>query len=109
MKIDKRDWLFIALVATVLSVVFIASNMARWTGKKPTKSVPNNPIHHPVYQEAYKNAPAPDASLFKKTFFRPAKKDAEQLCEPCHQQYDIKLPPNHPPKHRCLFCHKLEK
>ena len=46
---------------------------------------------------------------FKKAFFRPAKKDAEQLCEPCHQQYGIKLPPNHPPKYRCLFCHKLVK
>jgi hypothetical protein len=103
MKIEKRDWLFIALIVVVVGI-FIAIS-----GKEKTTPVPNNPIHNPVYQEAYKNAPGPDASIFKKAFFRPAKKDAEQLCEPCHQQYGVELPPNHPPKHRCLFCHKLVK
>lgn len=101
MKIEKRDWLFIALVAVVL-ITFITIS-----GKEKTKPVPNNPIHNTVYQEAFKNAPGQNASIFRKAFFRPAKKDAEQLCEPCHQQYGVKLPPNHPPKHRCLFCHKL--
>lgn len=102
MKIEKRDWFFIALVVVILAV-FIGIS-----GKEKTKPVPRDDMHKPVYQEAYKNAPGPDASLFKKTFFKPAKKDAEKLCEPCHAQYNIKLPPNHPPKHRCLFCHKLQ-
>ena len=103
MKIEKRDWFFIALVVVILAI-FIAIS-----GKEKTKPVPNNATHKQVYEIAYKNAPAADASLFKKTFFKPAKKEAEKSCEPCHDAQGIKLPPNHPPKHRCLFCHKLVK
>jgi hypothetical protein len=101
MKIEKRDWFFIILVAAVL-LMFIAIS-----GKETTKPVPHDATHKSVYDEAYKNAPGPEASLFKKTFFKPAKKDAEKLCEPCHDAQGVKLPPNHPPKNRCLFCHKL--
>ncbi len=101
MKIEKRDWFFIGLVAVILAI-FIAIS-----GEEKTKPVPNNATHKSVYEAAYKNAPGPDASLFKKTFFKPSKKDAEKLCEPCHNAKGIILPPNHPPKHRCLFCHKL--
>jgi hypothetical protein len=103
MKIEKRDWFFIALVVVILAI-FIAIS-----GKEKTKPVPNNATHKQVYEIAYKNAPAADASIFKKTFFKPAKKEAEKTCEPCHDAQGIKLPPNHPPKHRCLFCHKLVK
>lgn len=103
MKIEKRDWFFIALVAAVLIVFFSIS------GKEKTTPVPNNTTHKQVYEIAYKAAPTPDASVFKKAFFRPAKKEAEKTCEPCHDAQGIKLPPNHPPKHRCLFCHKLVK
>jgi hypothetical protein len=102
MKIEKRDWFFIALVVGVLTVFFAIS------GKEKTTPVKNDVVHKQVYDLAYKNAPAPDASLFKKTFFKPDKKAAEALCEPCHQKNNIKLPPNHPPKYRCLFCHKLQ-
>ena len=102
MKIEKRDWFFIGLVAVVLGIFFTIS------GKEKTKQVPRDDMHKPVYQEAFKNAPGPDASFFKKTFYRPDKKAAEKLCEPCHTQYKISMPPNHPPKHRCLFCHKLQ-
>lgn len=103
MKIEKRDWFFIGLVVVILAI-FIGIS-----GKEKTKPVPNNATHKQVYEIAYKNAPAADASLFKKTFFKPAKKEAEKSCEPCHDAQGIKLPPNHPPKHRCLFCHKLVK
>lgn len=103
MKLEKRDWLFIAVAAAILATFITIS------GKEKTKVVPKNATHKPVYDEAYKNAPGPEASIFKKAFFKPAKKDAEKLCEPCHQQNNIKLPPNHPPKYRCLFCHKLVK
>jgi len=103
MKIEKRDWFFIALVVVILTI-FIAIS-----GKEKTTPVPNNATHKQVYEIAYKNAPAADASILKKTFFKPAKKEAEKTCEPCHDAQGIKLPPNHPPKHRCLFCHKLVK
>ena len=101
MKIDKRDLFFIALIVVVVGTFLAIS------GKEKTKVVPNNATHKSVYDIAYKNAPGPDASIFKRAFFKPAKKDAEKNCESCHEANGIKLPANHPPKHRCLFCHKL--
>ena len=38
---------------------------------------------------------------------RDEKKEAEQFCESCHGPGKQKpLPVTHPPKYRCLFCHK---
>ena len=35
------------------------------------------------------------------------KKEAEKFCEKCHNpQGEAPLPQGHPPKYRCLFCHK---
>ncbi len=101
MKIEKRDLLFVTAAAVLLAVII------SFSGKETTKPVPNNETHKTVYEVANKKAPAPDASIFKRAFFKPDRKEAEKLCEPCHQQRNIKLPPNHPPKYRCLFCHKL--
>lgn len=103
MKIDKRDWMFIGLIVVVLAI-FIGI-----TGKEKTKLVPNNAMHKIAYEAAYKNAPGPDASLFKRTFFKPDKKGAEVFCEPCHLEKNVRFPPDHPPKNRCLFCHKLKQ
>jgi cytochrome c553 len=37
------------------------------------------------------------------------KKEAESRCSTCHQPAGISpLPENHPPKYRCLFCHKRQ-
>lgn len=101
MRIEKRDWIFITMVAVVLAV-FIGIS-----GEEKTKPVKKGQIHQTVYETANKNAPAADDSIFKKAFFKPDKKGAEKLCEPCHSQQGVKLPSGHPPKHRCLFCHKL--
>jgi len=36
-----------------------------------------------------------------------SKKEAEKSCLDCHEQNgEASLPENHPPKYRCLFCHK---
>ena len=36
-----------------------------------------------------------------------SKKEAEKFCDKCHgAEGDAVLPDNHPPKYRCLFCHK---
>jgi hypothetical protein len=36
-----------------------------------------------------------------------SKKQAEKFCGECHSQNgQAPLPENHPPKFRCLFCHK---
>ncbi|MEN8256890.1 MAG: hypothetical protein ABFS09_03405 [Thermodesulfobacteriota bacterium] len=40
-------------------------------------------------------------------FYSMGKKEAEKFCESCHfPEGDMPLPENHPPKYRCLFCHK---
>ena len=40
-------------------------------------------------------------------FYLMGKKEAEKFCESCHySEGDVPLPENHPPKYRCLFCHK---
>ena len=101
MKIGKKDWFFVALIVVVVGIFLTTS------GKEKTKVVPKNAIHKQVYETAYQNAPGPDASIFKRAFFKPNKKAAEKNCESCHEASGIKMPPNHPPKHRCLFCHKL--
>jgi len=103
MKIEKRDWLFIAVIIVVMGI-FIGIS-----GKEKTTTVPNNQMHKIAYDTAFKNAPAADASIFKRTFFKPDKKGAEAYCEPCHLEKGVQFPPNHPPKNRCLFCHKLQR
>lgn len=103
MKIDKRDWMFGGVIVVVLGI-FIGL-----TGSEKTKLVPQDTEHQIAYQVAYKNAPGPDASIFKRAFFKPDKKGAEVFCEPCHLEKKVPFPPNHPPKNRCLFCHKLKK
>lgn len=103
MKVDKRDGLFIAVIVVVLGI-FIAIS-----GKEKTTLVPNNQMHKIAYDTAFRNASASDASLFTRTFFKPDKKGAEALCEPCHKEKGVPFPPNHPPKNRCLFCHKLQR
>ncbi|MDH4320120.1 MAG: hypothetical protein OEV73_01335 [Desulfobulbaceae bacterium] len=34
------------------------------------------------------------------------KKEAEKECQNCHNPEGAALPKDHPPKYRCLFCHK---
>jgi hypothetical protein len=42
-------------------------------------------------------------------FLKMDKKEAEKFCEECHNPDGVSpLPENHPPKYRCLFCHKRE-
>ncbi len=40
-------------------------------------------------------------------FYDMGKKEAEKFCESCHSpEGEMALPAEHPPKYRCLFCHK---
>jgi len=42
-------------------------------------------------------------------FMKMKKKQAEKLCDKCHGNDKIApLSKNHPPKYRCLFCHKKD-
>ncbi|MBM9537595.1 hypothetical protein [Desulfobulbus alkaliphilus] len=41
-------------------------------------------------------------------FMTMKKKEAERFCQACHgPDGRAPLPKTHPPKYRCLFCHKL--
>lgn len=93
MKIGKKDWIFIGVVAVVV-IVFIAIS-----GKERTKKVPFDDTHKSFYDIVEKSG----------------KLEADKGCPACH--YDnggIPFPPKHPlkPKDgpmRCLFCHKLKQ
>ncbi len=37
------------------------------------------------------------------------KKVAEKFCVECHTEGGVPFPEGHPPKNRCLLCHKLEE
>lgn len=102
MKLNKKDWRFAVLIVAVFGIFFAIS------GQEKTKLVPDDATHRVSYEAAYRNAPGPDASIFARAFFKPDKKAAELFCEPCHRARNVPFPPNHPPKNRCLFCHKLK-
>ena len=43
-------------------------------------------------------------------FMKMDKKEAEKFCNECHAPDGISpLPADHPPKYRCLFCHKRDQ
>ncbi len=49
----------------------------------------------------------PKDEKHKEFFSIKSKKEAEKFCNQCHgEKKDAALPANHPPKYRCLFCHK---
>ena len=37
------------------------------------------------------------------------KKEAEKECQNCHNPQGVAFTKDHPPKYRCLFCHKKEE
>lgn len=93
MKIGKRDWIFIAVVAAVLLVFYVIS------GEEKTKKMPKDADHQQFYDML---------NAGKK------KIDVDPLCESCHDGVKIKFPEKHPAKPgkapmRCLFCHKQQK
>ncbi len=52
-------------------------------------------------------APLPHDEMHKAFYEIKDKKEAEKFCLECHDQdRQAPLPKDHPPKYRCLFCHK---
>ena len=88
MRITRKDWLFLAIMIVVLLVFILVS------GKEKTRKVPYDAVHRPFYE------------VMKKTG---SKKETEKGCESCHNDKVVPFPKNHPPKNRCLFCHKLKQ
>ena len=87
MAIQKRDWLFLGLVALVFGIFFAIS------GNIKTARVPYDDNHARFYRIVPEEG----------------KKAAEKFCGECHNEEGVPFPANHPPKFRCLFCHKLEE
>jgi hypothetical protein len=93
MKIDKRDWLFVALIVVVVGI-FIAIS-----GREKTKLVPVNADHQKFHDMIRSGS---------------SKKEVDPLCEACHDGVKITFPKDHPAKPggqpmRCLFCHKIKR
>lgn len=84
MALKKRDWLLLSIGAVILLVLWLAP-------EETTKRVPDDDIHH-RFQEIVKTE---------------GKKAAEKFCGECHNDAGVPFPENHPPKFRCLFCHKI--
>ncbi|MFA5516532.1 MAG: cytochrome c [Desulfuromonadales bacterium] len=85
MALKNRDWLLLLLGVGL--VVFL------WAApEESTRRVPQDEIHQ-EYFTMVKNE---------------GKKTAEKFCEDCHNPQQEPLPAGHPPKARCLLCHKLE-
>ncbi len=88
MKIGPKDWLFVALVGAVLAVVLTIS------GEETTKKVPFDEFHRSSFETLRQTG---------------SKMEAEKGCEGCHGEKTRPLPADHPPKNRCLFCHKMKR
>ena len=82
----KRNYLYHAAFLVVVVGLFIFL----WNAPpETTAKLPHDEIHSRFY-------PMP-------------KKQAEKECENCHYaEGEAPLPEDHPPKYRCLFCHKKE-
>jgi len=93
MRISKKDWMFVAVIAAVFAIFYFIS------GEEKTKRVPLDDKHKPMYE------------IFKKT---QSKMEADKQCPSCHfEPGGVPFPAKHPvkPKEgpmRCLFCHKLK-
>jgi len=82
----KRDILL--LIGAVAIILFLVA-----APDETTKKVPTDDTHQKFY------------SLVKAE----GKKAAEKFCEDCHNAEQVAFPEGHPPKSRCLFCHKMQK
>ena len=80
----KRDVLFVAVVAIIGLVLWAAP-------PETTLKIPLDDTHREL----------------KTTLEREGKKAAEAVCRTCHNEKDMPLSKDHPPKYRCLFCHKF--
>lgn len=94
MKIDRKDWIFIAIIVAVLVLFYAIS------GEEKTRKVPYDDSHKPFYEIVNRTG---------------SKMEADKGCPACHnEQGGVPFPAKHPVKPkdgpmRCLFCHKLKK
>lgn len=80
----KRDLLLLLGGVIILVVLWMAP-------EESTAPVPKDEDHARFY------------SIVKEQ----GKKAAEKFCLDCHNDEGVPFSPDHPPKSRCLFCHKV--
>jgi len=83
-SLKKRDLILIVIAIVILAFLWQAP-------PESTSRVPYDDTHKPFHE------------LVKSD----GKKAAEKFCEDCHNDSGVAFPAGHPPKSRCLFCHKL--
>ncbi len=80
----KRDMIVIAIGVVIVLFLWAAP-------EETTTRVPFDENHKRFYD----------------IFQNEGKKAAEKFCEDCHNADGVPFPEGHPPKYRCLFCHKI--
>ncbi len=96
MKISKKDWIFIAIIAAV-AITFVVIS-----GPEKTKKVPYDDNHKGFYELAAKGG-------------LQGQKEADLSCPRCHNETGgIPFPAKHPVKPSagpmsCHLCHKYDK
>lgn len=86
---NKRDILLLIGGLILLTVLLMAPD-------ETTKHLPKDDNHQKFY------------TLVKKDG-KTGKKAAEKFCQDCHNEDQVAFSADHPPKLRCLFCHKVDK
>jgi hypothetical protein len=84
MKLRRADIAFIVLIPVVLLCLWLL------TTEQTTLRIPRDGDHSESLQ----------------TYRTGGKKEAERVCRTCHGDKGIPLSETHPPKYRCMFCHK---
>jgi len=84
MKFRRADILFIILIPLVVLCLWLL------TTEQTTVRIPLNDDHYESLE----------------TYRTDGKKAAEQVCRTCHGDEGLPLSEIHPPKYRCMFCHK---
>lgn len=85
MSLKKRDWVLVLVAVVIVAALWAAP-------EESTRRVPLDDTH----------------AKFHTMVKAEGKKAAEKFCEDCHNPQQVPLPDGHPPKSRCLLCHKLE-
>jgi len=88
-KVAKKDWIFIALIAVLLGALFMST-----TGGSKARNVPYDDRHRRFYDLMHTGGD---------------RTETEGKCMACHGPSTIPLSRLHPPKEQCLLCHKLSR
>ena len=85
MALTKRDWLFAAILASVLGILLFSA-----AGRKKPRPVPVDDRHRTLLERLAKGAD---------------RQSVERACATCHGAGSMPFPAKHPPKEQCLLCH----